>query len=173
VCILRPGVVLGEGGTPFHSGFGFYNNDRHCLGWNAGRNPLPLVLVEDVAEAIHKAIDMPLLEGRCFNLVGDVRLTAREYVAELATATGRPLQFHGQWTTKLYLIELMKWVIKQAAGKRGPRTTLYDLRSRGLIASFDCSAAQEKLRWRPEQDRAAFVKRAIQVYGSRQVAEGS
>ena len=50
VCILRPGVVLGQGGTPFHSGVGFYNNDQHCLGWNAGRNPLPLVLVEDVAE---------------------------------------------------------------------------------------------------------------------------
>ena len=173
VCILRPGIVLGEGGTPFHSGFGFYNNDRHCLGWNAGRNPLPLVLVDDVATAIHQALDTPSLEGRCFNLVGDVRLTAREYVAELATATGRPLQFHGQWTTKLYLIELIKWAIKQAAGKRGPRTTLYDLRSRGLTSSFDCSATQENLRWRPESDRSAFVKRAIHVYGARQLIEGS
>jgi nucleoside-diphosphate-sugar epimerase len=173
VCILRPGIVLGKGGTPFHSGFGFYNNDQHCLGWNAGRNPLPLVLVEDVAEAIHKAIEAPSLEGQCFNLVGDVRLTAREYVAELAKATGRPLQFHGQWTTKLYLIELMKWVIKQAAGKRGPRTTLYDLRSRGMSSAFDCSASQEKLRWRPQQDRSEFVKRAIEVYAARGTAEGS
>jgi predicted dehydrogenase/nucleoside-diphosphate-sugar epimerase len=166
VCILRPGVVLGRGGTPFHSGFGFYNNDQHCLGWNAGRNPLPLVLVEDVADAIHKAIETPSLEGQCFNLVGNVRLTAREYIAELAKATGRPLEFHGQWTMKLYLIELMKWVIKQAAGKQGPRTTLYDLRSRGLTSPFDCSAAQEKLRWRPQQDRAEFVKRAIRIYAA-------
>ncbi|MGZ9083183.1 MAG: NAD-dependent epimerase/dehydratase family protein [Rhodoplanes sp.] len=173
VCILRPGIVLGQGGTPFHSGFGFYNNDQHCLGWNAGRNPLPLVLVEDVAEAIHKAIETPLLEGQCFNLVGDVRLTAREYVAELTKATGRPLRFHGQWTTKLYLIELMKWVIKQAAGKRGPRTTLYDLRSRGMTSRFDCSASQEKLRWRPQQDRSEFVKRAIEVHAARGMAEGS
>ncbi len=172
VCILRPGVVVGVGGTPFHSGFGFYNNDRHCLGWNAGRNPLPLVLVEDVAAAIHAAIDAPGVEGRCFNLVGDVRLTAREYVAELARATGRPLQFHGQSPTKLYLIELMKWTIKQAAGKRGPKTTLYDLRSRGLAAAFDCSAAREVLQWRPEQDRAAFIERAIAVFGPQPAAEG-
>lgn len=165
VCILRPGVVVGAGGTPFHSGFGFYNNDRHCLGWNAGQNPLPLVLVEDVAAAIHAAIDAPGVDGRCFNLVGDVRLTAREYIAELARATGRPLQFHGQSPTKLYLIELMKWMIKQAAGKQGPKTTLYDLRSRGLAATFDCSAAREALQWRPEQDRAAFVARAIAVFG--------
>lgn len=172
VCILRPGVVVGEGGTPFHSGFGFYNNDRHCLGWNAGRNPLPLVLVEDVAEAIHKAIDAPAVEGRCFNLVGDVRLSAREYVAELARATGRPLQFHGQSTHKLYLIELTKWMIKQAAGKRAPKTTLYDLRSRGLAASFDCQAARDALQWRPEHDRAAFVERAIDIFGPQPATEG-
>lgn len=164
VCILRPGVVLGEGGTPFHSGFGFYNNEQHCMGWNEGRNPLPLVLVEDVADAIEKAVDAPSLDGRCFNLVGDVRLTAREYVAELARATGRPLAFHGQSTTKLYLIETMKWMIKQAAGKGGPRTTLYDLRSRGLASRFDCRASREALGWRPEQDREKFLERAIHVH---------
>ncbi|MER2514025.1 MAG: Gfo/Idh/MocA family oxidoreductase, partial [Nitrosomonas ureae] len=44
VVILRPGIVIGEGGTAFHSGIGFYNRDAHCLGWNAGTNPLPFVL---------------------------------------------------------------------------------------------------------------------------------
>ena len=36
VVVLRPGVVVGEGGLPFHSGVGLYNNDQHCIGWNAG-----------------------------------------------------------------------------------------------------------------------------------------
>ena len=56
VCILRPGLVVGEGGMPFHSGLGFFNNEQHCIGWNAGRNPLPFVLVEDVADAIVRAV---------------------------------------------------------------------------------------------------------------------
>jgi len=30
VCILRPGVVVGEGTSPFHSGLGFYNNEQYC-----------------------------------------------------------------------------------------------------------------------------------------------
>ena len=50
----------------------------------AGNNPLPFILVEDVADAIALALKAPDVAGRCYNLVGDVRLTAREYLAELA-----------------------------------------------------------------------------------------
>src|SRR5205085_2701873 len=52
VCILRPGVVTGEGGLPFHSGAGNFINERHSIGWNKGQNPLPFVLASDVADAI-------------------------------------------------------------------------------------------------------------------------
>ncbi|HYF07489.1 MAG TPA: NAD-dependent epimerase/dehydratase family protein, partial [Acetobacteraceae bacterium] len=52
VVILRPGLVVGEGTSPLHGGLGFFNNEQHCVGWNQGQNPLPFVLVEDVAAAI-------------------------------------------------------------------------------------------------------------------------
>ena len=84
VCILRPGIVVGEGASPFHSGLGFFNNEQHCMGWNDGRNPLPFVLVEDVADAIARAALKPELSGRSLNLVGDVAMTAREYIEELS-----------------------------------------------------------------------------------------
>ena len=54
------------------------------MGWNHGRNPLPFVLVEDVADAIARATLKPELSGRSLNLVGDVAMTAREYIDELA-----------------------------------------------------------------------------------------
>lgn len=60
VCILRPGVVIGDGTSPFHSGLGFYNNEQYCLGWNDGRNPLPFVLASDVASAITASRSAPL-----------------------------------------------------------------------------------------------------------------
>jgi predicted dehydrogenase len=165
VCILRPGVVLGEGGTPFHSGFGFFNNERHCMGWNWGKNPLPLVLASDVAEAIVRSLEAPNVTGHCYNLVGDVRLTAREYIPELARVLGRPLCFHPQSVYRLFAVELLKFLIKRFSGRREAVPSLRDLRSRGLLARFDCSDAIRDLGWQPVADREEFIRTGIEVHG--------
>jgi nucleoside-diphosphate-sugar epimerase len=167
VCILRPGLVVGEGGPPFHTGLGFYNNEQHCLGWNSGTNPLPFVLVEDVAEAIFEAARTDGVEGRCYNLVGDVRLSAREYTEALGRALQRPLRFHPQWPRKLWLAEMGKWSLKRATGRKVPAPTLRDILSRGLIAEFDCSDAKRDLGWTPTADRDQFLSRAILVHAAR------
>jgi len=158
VVILRPGVVVGVGGIAFHSGIGFFNHERHYLGWNRGTNKLPLVLADDVADAIVRAADADGVAGRAYNLVGDVRLSAQEYVAALARATGRPLRFHPQSVLKLQGIEMMKALVKRATGRRDPWPSLRDLKSRGLAATFDCSDAARDLGWKPVADRAAFLR---------------
>lgn len=167
VVILRPGLVVGEGTAPLHAGLGFSNNDQDCIGWNAGRNPLPFVLVGDVAEAIRSACDVPGIEGRCYNLVGDVRPNARDYVADLARAMGRPLRFHPQSATGLWLEDLGKWVVKRAGGRAVPLPSRRELLSRGLMAPFDCSDAKRDLGWVPVADAAEFARQAIAVYGRR------
>ena len=163
VCILRPGIVVGEGASPFHSGLGFFNNEQHCMGWNQGRNPLPFVLVEDVADAIARAALRPELSGRSLNLVGDVAMTAREYIDELALAIGRPLRFHGQLPEKLYLVEWGKWGVKRLAGRKDALPSYRDLRSRGCLATFDCSDAKAALDWAPVSEREVFIDKAIRV----------
>jgi predicted dehydrogenase/nucleoside-diphosphate-sugar epimerase len=166
VCILRPGVVTGAGGLAFHSGIGFYNRDRHCLGWNAGTNPLPFVLAGDVADAMLKALEAPHVIGRCYNLVGDVRLTARDYIDELAKAMGRPLRYHPHSVEWLFAFELVKWAIKTGTGKPNVSfPSLRDLKSRGLVAQFDCSEAKRDLGWHPVADRETFLQDGIRVYG--------
>jgi predicted dehydrogenase/nucleoside-diphosphate-sugar epimerase len=164
VCILRPGLVVGEGSSPFHSGLGFFNNEQHCMGWNAGRNPLPFVLAEDVADAIALACKAPGVEGQAFNLVGDVRLNAREYIAELARALGRPLKFHAHSPARLWAAEVGKWILKRVGGRRAPFPSRRDLLSRGLKAEFDCTDVKNALGWHPVADRAAFIERAIGVH---------
>jgi nucleoside-diphosphate-sugar epimerase len=159
--IVRPGVVLGAGTSPFHSGVGLFNRETHCLGWNDGRNPLPLVLASDVADAIATLTERPGDAGPAYNLVGEVRLSAREYVAELAAATGRPLAYHPQAVGWTALVEGGKWGIKRLSGRRTERTTLRDLRSRGLVARFDTSRERAELGWRPVADRARFLAEAF------------
>ncbi len=164
VCILRPGVVVGAGTSPLHSGLGFFNNDQHCIGWNDGRNALPFVLVEDTADAIVRASQTDAAIGRCYNIVGDVRLTAREYIAALAAALGRPLRFHPQMPTELWAEEVGKWVVKRIGGRAVPLPGRRDILSRGMSARFDCSDAKADLGWTPVADRGEFLRRAIDVH---------
>jgi predicted dehydrogenase/nucleoside-diphosphate-sugar epimerase len=164
VCILRPGLVVGEGGIPFHSGLGFFNNEQHCIGWNAGRNPLPFVLVEDVADAILRAARAGEIDQRSYNLVGDVRLGAREYIAALAEALQRPLKFHPQSVDLLLAQEYGKFLIKRVTGRASAPPSRRDLLSRGLRASFDCGDVKRDLGWSPVADPARFRERAIMVH---------
>lgn len=164
VTILRPGIVVGRGGPAFHTGVGFFNNEQHTLGWNMGHNPLPLVLVDDVAEAVARCIDRKGVAGQAYNLVGDVRWSARRYVAELSEGLKRPLKYHPQPTFVLFLTEIGKWSIKRLAGKRAPRPTLYDLKSRSLLATFDCHKEKDCLDWHPVADDEAFRSQGILVH---------
>jgi predicted dehydrogenase/nucleoside-diphosphate-sugar epimerase len=165
VTILRPGLVIGEGASPFHSGVGFLNRETHVLGWNAGTNPLPFVLVEDVAAAIAAALERDDLAGLAFNLVGDVRPSAREYVKELGAALGRPIRYYPQSVERLFAIDIGKWMVKRAIGRRSRFPSYRDLRSRGLLARFDCTDAKERLGWSPVSERAVFIAQGIAIHG--------
>ncbi len=166
VVLLRPGLVVGSGASPFHGGLGFFNNDQHCIGWNDGRNALPWVLATDCAAAIASAIEAPDVAGRAFNLVGDVRPSAREYLRQLSSTTHRPLKFVPSSPTGLWLAEMGKWIIKRATGRSVPRPFKRDLLSRGLVARIDCSDAKKYLSWQPVPDPVEFHRQAMAVHAN-------
>ncbi len=161
VILLRPGLVVGAGASPFHSGLGLFNNDQHCIGWNGGKTPLPFVLARDVAAAIVSALRAPNAVGKSYTLVGEVRPTARDYIDELALHTGRPLRFHRSGLTFLWLGEMAKWTIKRAGGRKVPPPSPHDILSRGFGAQIDTSAAKADLGWTPEKNRSAFFSAAF------------
>lgn len=164
VVILRPGLVIGGGTSPFHGGLGFFNNDQYCVGWNRGDNALPWVLVEDCASAIVASLTSPNAVGKAYNLVGDVLPTAREYISDLAAALERPLCFVPSSPTGLWLTEMGKWAIKRVAGRDVGRPYRRDILSRGLTSRFDCSDAKRDLGWRPVGDPEVFRRKAILIH---------
>ncbi|MEE8466939.1 MAG: NAD-dependent epimerase/dehydratase family protein, partial [Planctomycetota bacterium] len=167
--IARPGVVLGQGTPMQHSGLGLWVRDNHCVGWGRGDHPLPLVWVEDVADALCSIAlhEGDALHGKSLNLCALTQLTAAEVVAELAATTGRALHFHPRSLTLSQLMEVGKGVVKKVGRRPGARWPSYrDLKARSLAPSFSCEIARTVLGWNPVEERQAFLDRAVRVYGA-------
>jgi len=162
--IVRPGIVIGRGGSPFHWGVGMWWNDAVCQVWGEGTNKLALVLVEDVAAGLIAAMETPAIEGRSFNLVGDPLLTAQEYLDELDRAGGMKIQRHSTPIGRFYRADMLKWLVKVAVRHLERRLPSYrDWESRTGRALFDCTAAKTVLGWKPVTDRQELVHRGIEV----------
>jgi len=162
--ILRPGVVLGRGTALQHSGVGLWVRDNHCVGWGAGDNPLPLVWVDDVAEALVRAALHPTdeLHGKALNLGANPKLTAVDVVNEMRRVTGRALHFHPRSLAISQAMEVGKWLVKQAGGRKDAAYPSYrDLKSRALAVPLACDLARKVLGWTPVEDRERFVELAI------------
>jgi predicted dehydrogenase/nucleoside-diphosphate-sugar epimerase len=162
VVILRPGIVIGRGGSPFHWGVGMWWYGSVCQLWGNGRNKLPLVLVADVADALVAALESPGIEGRTFNLVGDFCLSARDYLAELNRCGGMQVQQHATPIFKFYLVDMFKWIIKVLVRHPDRRLPRYrDWESRTQRAIFDCTGTKKSLGWRPTCDRDEVIRSGI------------
>jgi predicted dehydrogenase/nucleoside-diphosphate-sugar epimerase len=161
VTIVRPGVVMGAEAPFQHSGIGLWVRDNHCVGWGLGERPLPLVLVEDVAEALSALASFPghELDGRAVNLAARVPLTARELVAHFARVRGRDAHFHPRALSLSQTMEIGKWLVKRAGGRRDPFPSYRDLKSRSLWPEFSCRNARELLGWKPCEEREEFLRR--------------
>src|SRR6185369_7314885 len=160
--IVRPGFVVGSDGPPQHSGIGLWTRDTQVYGWGGGRRPLPFVLVDDVADALVQCVTAPGAAGRSYNLVGDVGLTAREWVDALRTTLRRDFAFHPQSILYWYLEELVKYGVKLAIGRAGVRAPSWrDLATRTAARGFDNERPKRELGWRPVADRATFLSRAL------------
>jgi len=167
VTIVRPAIVVGQGGIPEHSGVGLWVRDNHCVGWGRGRTPLPFVLADDCAAGLVAALDAPSASNRDYNLAGDVRLSARDWVAELALRTGRDYRFHGTTLWWMWLQEFAKYLVKVAARRPREWPSFRDFASRSFRARLDCADARADLGFAPETDRAKFLQRVFDRRPSR------
>lgn len=159
VVVLRPGVVVGSDGVYFHSGLGTFNNDMNCLGWNQGDNPLPFILVDDVAVAIAQALKSKNIEGHTFNIVSTLDVSASEYIEHLSNYLGRPIKFWPQSPKMIYLEDCVKYAVKKIIRKDTPKPSYRDILSRGMVANFDISAEKELLDWTPCEDKTLFFQK--------------
>jgi nucleoside-diphosphate-sugar epimerase len=160
--IVRPGIVLGPGGNPCHWGIGMWPHHSVCQTWGPGTTPLPVVLVQDVADAIVRCLKTPGIEGQSFNLVGDAKLTAQEYLDEIERCAGIRLERYVGSSWRFYATDVAKWAIKVVAGyPERTRPSYRATEGRSAAAPFDCTRAKSVLGWRPESERRTLIQEGI------------
>lgn len=164
VVITRPGIVVGSGGPPKHGGLAQWPAASVCVIPGSGEHPLPFVLASDVADALVRCAEVESIDGQCFNLVGDVQLTANEYVDELERLTAVKFDRYNTPAWRLYSGEFGKWIVKMAVRHHNRRFPRYrEQTSLSFSAKFENSQTKEVLGWVPETDRASFVERGIAI----------
>lgn len=145
-----------------HWGVGRWWYGSVCQTWGNGRNPLPLVLVEDVARGLVAASEVPGIEGESFNLVADPCLTAQDYLDEIDRFSGIRIRRYSPPILKFYLTDMFKWVAKVLTRHPERQLPSYrDWETRRQCATFDCTRARVRLNWRPTSNRAELVRDGI------------
>ncbi len=162
VIIFRPGIVLGSGGSPYHWGIAGWPYSSICQLWGDGNNPLPIVLVSDVVDALIRAIEVPGIEGQSFNLAAKPCITANQYLDEFERSAHIKIRRVRISAPKFYMEALLKWGIKVAG--RDPHAAFpsyADAKGRSLASRFDCSKAEQILGWSAISDRDVLIKEGI------------
>jgi len=164
VVIMRPCLVVGRGGPLAHGGIGSWKASTCLVGWGNGQNPLPFVLVQDVAAAFVSALDAPNIEGKTFNLGGDVFISAREYVRLVAERSLRNFRFYPRNLALFNATVVTKALIKRLLGRDGERQYYRDMVSSAMFGQVDNQAAKQLLKWQPNVSLDVFIREAIDCH---------
>ncbi len=160
--IMRPGIVIGPGSSPAHPGVACFMSETRVDYWGGGTTPLPLVLVDDVADALARGLDAPGIEGQTLLLTSPPLLTASDYVEALSAHMGLPIDARARSAWRYWAADLVKELAKQAMrhpNRRWP--SLHDCRCRSHAAHYDGRSSETALGWRPVADRPTMVARGI------------
>lgn len=162
--LFRPGIVLGTGGCPLHWGIAGWPYPSVARLWGDGNNKLPVVLVDDCADAMVLALDAPGILGRSYNLVGPPVITANDYLDELEARAGIRLRRIPTTSATYFAEAVAKWALKKVGRDPNARRPTYaEWDGRSFAATLDGGRAQRELHWSPASDRETIVREGIWV----------
>jgi nucleoside-diphosphate-sugar epimerase len=169
--VFRPGIVIGRGGDPRHPGIGAWPSPNVCRPWGGSQHALPFVLVDDVADAMVRALHAPDVAGESFNLVGDARLSGNAYVDALERMSGATIQRRPLPAWRLFAQSVVKWGLRSAT-----RAHLQPWPSYRYCDGLSCRAtyvsdlAKRRLGWKPASDPAVIIEKGISPPVARSIA---
>lgn len=156
--VVRPGVIFGPGSEPSSPAGSFGLFGRWIVVGN-GSQPLPLVYVDDVVDALLLGSSQPGLEGKLVNLVDPAVVTQREFIQ---IVRGAKPNVKALYVPKPVLmaaavgIEILARLLKRSAP-----LSRYRIRSIRPLRNFDQTAVQELLGWTPRVGAPEGLRRTF------------
>ncbi|MEO7963703.1 MAG: NAD-dependent epimerase/dehydratase family protein, partial [Gemmatimonadaceae bacterium] len=160
--VLRPGLVFGEGISPYLEHLphvGSFKGNRYTM-FGDGEVPLQLTYVGNVVDALWRSAVSADAPGQILTIIDDDIPTQREFVQRLAALSGRPLSVKTIPRPVAWLIGLG---VETAAGvlRQKPPTTRQLLLGKTTKLAFDCSRAKRVLGWTPTVSWEEGLRRAV------------
>jgi predicted dehydrogenase/nucleoside-diphosphate-sugar epimerase len=160
--ILRPGIVIGPGSPPAHPGVGRFLSETRVDYWGDGRNALPLVVVDDVAEALLLSLDAPGVTGQTLLVTGPPLMSARDYVSAVEACMQARIDARSRSAWRNWAADMIKELAKNAVrhpNRRWP--SLHDWQCTSHRARYDSRMTEQALGWHPINDREELKVRGI------------
>ncbi len=164
--ILRPGVVYGDRDNLWTARLGFRAGGKVVrTGANAR---LPLVYVENAAEAVVLAAQTPRSVGQTLNVIDDDRPTQRRYLKRLIGAEGSPVQgarvIPVAWSVMRGIAGCAGLTNRIAFGGHAKIPSVFRsaaLQARCKPLKYDNSRVKEVLNWEPRYSLDEAIGRSL------------
>lgn len=167
ISILRPGMVIGEGGYPFFPHLGFNLGGKLFLIIGKGDVPLPFTYVGNVVDAMYRAATKDAANGRIYNIVDDAKITARQYLEKFIDVTGVDARVMGL----PYFVPYSAFGTYElaAAARILPKgiTSRAQLKWKQARVSYDTTRAKKELNWEPSVGIEEAMERAFEAYAKK------
>lgn len=148
IVVLRPGTIYGPGGEIFTPMLGLSHANKLFLVFGNGQFALPLVYVDNVADAVLQCLKIPDADHQIFNVVDTEGITKKCYMEGLV----KKLYPHSHLIYFPYwLLYGLTWVQEQVFRvlRRPPFLTTYRLVSSQRPIRYDSSKIAHMIGWRP------------------------
>jgi nucleoside-diphosphate-sugar epimerase len=155
--VLRPGRVFGPDTTMLTPDVARRVGKRLVVLGN-GKLKLPLIYVDDLVDAILLAARSDLFDGSVFHLVDPTEVTQNQIAQEYIRAEEPNIRIIHVPLAVVYGLALGVEVLGGLLGRRPPLSR-YRVRSALAPLVFDCSAARERLGWKPRTGVVAGLDR--------------
>lgn len=159
VC-LRPGSIYGPGTELFTPNLGLHVGSNLMIIIGLGKQVLPLVHVENVAEAVAVCIENPGAAGKIFNVIDPEQVTKREYLDQVIRPTNPGARMVYIPYFLIWLAVVPQEILFRLLG-RTPILTRYRLVASQKNVVFDGSRIQARTSFRPRRTFADTVRELV------------